>query len=306
MFKGVLEEYRVAYIGRGNMESTAEQAVYKLSLILKRLNKNYGVQFEEGGFKGLSAPVLLRWYASMTSDGLEMSTRNNYVTLLNPFLSWATDMEYIVPELGKKPVYNVLSVGKLPKEDSIPEEERTVKAFIPEQVKMLMTQMTGRNKVRDRAIIALLVASGLRVSELCSLNLSSVLDQPRGTIYLRRKGGSWKHTEIADFCYKYIEEYLSTRDLSDHDAPLFLTKYGCRCNRKQIWEVIAEKEKSLGLKTGVHILRHTTLSNVEKKGGASVARDIANHSSFAMTNKYSHTTAEERASAINQLDWNDL
>ena len=255
---------------------------------------------------GVKPKTLSKWYADMVANGLKMSTRNNYVNMLNPFLSWAVDMEYLDADPGKKPIHQVLKVGKLPREDEIPEEERRQKALTEEQVRLLFSQMPGKYKARDRAILALFLASGIRVSELCSLNVSSVVGQPRGTIYLRRKGGAWKHTQVADFCYKYIEEYLSTRHVSDENDPLFVSDRGNRCSRQLIWAIIAYKERMLNLPTGVHLLRHTTLSNVEKKGGASITRDLANHSSFATTNRYVHTTPEERSAAINSLDWCDL
>lgn len=308
MFSGVLGEYRVHYIGIGNMPTTADQVIDKLTRFLRQFHERYGVAMEDGMITGLTPRVLHRWYDQMTLDDIKMTTKNNYVALLNPFLAWAVENEYLENPPSKKDIYAVLALRRLPREDEIPEEERKPKAYTTEQVRMLMRDMGGRNKVRDRAILALLLASGLRVSELCSLTIASVFDQPRGTIYLRRKGGAWKRTEAADFCYKYIEEYLrqSGRDLSDRQQPLFVTSRGTPCNRQQIWDVLSRKEKALGLTTGVHILRHTTLSAVEKKGGAGVARDVANHATIAMTNRYDHTTAEERASALNRLDWADL
>lgn len=305
MFGHVLDEYRIIYIGRGNMPTTADQAVYKIGVILAALHRDYGVCFEEGKFTGITPQVLLRWYAGMVSRELKMATRNNYVLLLNPFLSWAVDMEYLESP-GRKPIYEVLKSGKLPKEEEIPEEQRKEKSFTVDQVRMLMNSISGMNASRDRAIVALFLASGLRVSELCSLTLRSVLEQERGTLYVKRKGGAWKHTEVSDFFYKYLDEYLDSRDLSDLSQPLFLTIRGTPCNRQQIWDVISRKEKALGITSGVHILRHTTLSNLEKKGGASITRDVANHSSFATTNRYVHTSHEERLEAINSLDWNDL
>ena len=302
MIEEILTEYRVMYIGLGNMPSSADQACEKLLRIMKKMD----VHFTNGKLIGIRPRTLSKWYSEMVVSGLKMSTRNNYVALLNPFLSWAVDMEYLEEGDGKKPIYQVLKAGKLPREEETPEGERRAKAFTEEEVRSLLREMPGRNKIRDRAILALFLASGIRVSELCSLNLSSVIDQPRGTIYLKRKGGMWKHTEVSDFFYKHLDEYLKTRDLSDHDAPLFLTSQGVRCNRNQLWRVISYKEKALGLETGVHILRHTTLSNLEKKGGASITRDIANHSSFSMTNRYTHTTEDERRRAINSLDWCDL
>ena len=53
-----------------------------------------------------------------------------------------------------------------------------------------MNKMPGRNKLRDRAICALILESGMRVSELCALTIGDVLDGERGKIYCRRKGAA--------------------------------------------------------------------------------------------------------------------
>lgn len=307
MFQSILEKYRITYLGEGNMPSTADQMVEKLNRIFRILYSEHGVTIEDGRIEGLNAAVLGDWYDSMTVAGLKVSTRNNYVALLNPFLHWGVQRRVIMkdPE-DEEPIYKVLTMKRLPKEEEIPIEQRKPKALTEEQVRLLMNEMPGKNKKRDRAILALFLASGIRVSELCSLNLSSVLDQPHGLIYLKRKGGAWKHTEVAEFFYKYLDIYLEGRDLSDRSQPLFLTTQNTRCNRRQILKTFSDKEHLLGLPTGMHILRHTTLSNLEKKGGASITRDVANHSSFSMTNRYTHTTSEERSAAINHLDWCDL
>ena len=161
----------------------------------------------------------------------------------------------------------------------------------------------SNNKVRDRAIIALFLASGIRVSELCSLTIGSILDRPRGTIYLRRKGGAWKETEVADFAYAYIDKYLATRDLSDHSAPLFITRDGLPCNRTQVYKSLSHVQKRLDVATGPHALRHTFVSAVEKTGGGAVARDLANHKTLAITNRYDHSNHEQRSAAVNALPW---
>lgn len=311
MFSSMLEEYRIHYIGIGNMPTTADQVIEKISRFLSAFQREYGVVFDGEIITGLTPRILHRWYDQMTVSGLKMTTKNNYVNLLNPFLMWAVENEYLVCTPGSREIYNVLKVNRLPKEDEVPESERKQKFLTVDQVRLLMNGVGSRNKRRDSAILALFFASGLRVSELCGLTIGSVLSQERGTIYLRRKGGSWKHTEVADFCYKYIEAYLTEekskgRDITDMSAPLFLTERGTPCSRQQLWEVISNKEKRLGLPTGVHILRHTTISNAEKKGGAGVARDIANHATISMTNKYDHTTHAERSEALNRLDWADL
>ena len=67
-----------------------------------------------------------------------------------------------------------------------------------------------------------------------------------------------------------------------------------------------EKEKKLGMQTGVHILRHSFVSNIEKNAGAGAARDLANHKSLAITNRYDHTSPQDRREAVGKLDWGAL
>lgn len=309
MFTKILEQYRIDYLGKGNMTSSADQAYERLLRVLNNLYENYGVRIENDVFVGLTPKVLLQWNRQMTLDGKTMATKNAYIVTLNPFLKWLIINEYLVQErsdnhLSDIPIYSVLKAGKLPKENSIPIEERKTKSFTCDQIKSLMGCMSGRNAIRNRAILALFIYSGIRESELCSLTLASILSQPHGLMYLKRKGGLWQHTPIADAFYPYLDEYLSEREnTSDLTAPLFLSENGGFLTRVAVWKLISKAEKAAGLVSGVHILRHTVISNIDKNYSAGAARDIANHSSLVITNRYDHTTQEERLEAINSLDW---
>lgn len=304
----ILESYRLAYIGKENMATTAEQVVSDLRRILNRLIESYGVTVSDGRIHGVSGSVLLSWYESMVASGLAVTTRNKYVVLLNPFLRWAFNRGVLIADVqaGGDPIYAILKPARLPKEDAIPEHLRQRKFFTPQEARRFIEEMPGKQKQRDRAIVALFLASGFRAEELCSLNIGDISGD-RELIYLKRKGGEWKYAEVSPFCYAYIDEYLSTReDRNDMSAPLFLTSRGTRCNRKQLWKVLSEKEKALGLKSGLHILRHTFDTEVSSKSSPEIARDLSNHKSLAITNRYIHTTHEQRRDAVGRLSWADL
>jgi len=55
----------------------------------------------------------------------------------------------------------------------------------------------------------------------------------------------------------------------------------------------------LNLKTGVHIFRHTLLTAIDQSGGSALARDIGGHTSVQVTNRYVHSSMEERLEALN-------
>ena len=286
------------------LEKTVETGRDVLSRAFTMLEE-YGVRMEPRSISGLNGEVLQRWMNAFKRTHAP-ATVNLYVSMLNPFFRWAHIMtwgEDNTPYL-KADVSNVLHHVKLPDRDKIPEWERPKsKYYTDEQVHSLMMVKGSHNPLRDRAIIALFLASGIRVSELCSLTIGSILDRPRGTIYLRRKGGAWKETEVADFAYDYIDRYLDTRDCSDHGAPLFLTSKGLPCSPNQIWHSLSKVQKRLDIATGPHALRHTFISAAEKAGGGAVARDLANHKTLAITNRYDHSNREERLAAVNSLPW---
>lgn len=282
------------------LESTADHHVTTLTRIFRAL-ADFGVTIEEEAIPGLNGAALQRWFNSAKKT-LKPTTLNNYVVTLNPFLRWA---HTIYPDTIAD-FSNVLHTVRLPSYDQIPDEEKPKdKYYTQEEVARLLEipKHDSPLKKRDRAIIALFLATGLRVSELCQLTIGH-LNARHGYVRVRRKGGAIKDVDVAEFAYEFINAYLKTReDADDISAPLFVTTHGTACNRKQVYDSMCARQKACGIDKalGAHVFRHTCLSDVEKIGGGAIARDIANHRSMAITNRYAHTTAEQRHEAINAL-----
>ena len=277
-----------------------------LERIFKQLS-GFGVVLNEESIEGLSGAVLQRWLNAFKKDR-KPATINNYVVTLNPFLRWA---HTIYPEIAD--LSNVLKTVRLPSYDQIPEDQKPKEKYYSDaQIKELLKVPTPSHdsplKKRDRAIMALFLGSGLRVSELCQLKIKSLTDHGHGYVYVRRKGGAWKTTEVAEFVYEYIDAYLRTRpDSKDPEAYLFVTLDGNPCNRVQVYKSMKNRQKKVTgsdeLQKGCHTFRHTFVSSVEKIGGGAVARDLANHKSLTITNRYDHSTAAQRQDAVNALNY---
>lgn len=288
-------------------ESTVSHHAETLERIFRQL-ANFGVTLNEESIDGLSGAALQRWLNEYKKDH-KPSSVNNAVVTLNPFLRWA---HTIYPE-GVGDFGNILKTMRLPDPDKMPEEERPKeKYYSDEQVaELLKVPVPSRDstlKKRDRAIIAMFVGSGLRVSELCQLKIGSLTDHGHGYVYTKRKGGVWKTTEVSEFVYDHIERYLATRDdRNNPDAPLFVTLDGLPCNRVQIYKSMRTKQNKVtggeSLQKGCHTFRHTFVSSVEKIGGGAVARDLANHKTLAITNRYDHSSADQRRQAVDALNY---
>lgn len=285
---------------------TGDHAAECLNRILDALEQTYGVRisvdkisdaYSKHRIEGLDGDILQHWYNSF-AVGRKPATVNNYVCMLNPFLRWAHTLKIIPEDLS-----GVLHTVRLPDADSLPEDERPADKYLThEQAQMLLTTTTGYNRLRDRAVIALILYSGLRVSELCSLTVGMVQDRDK-PVTVKRKGGKYTPVVIGEGFWPYLDAYMRTRPDAKPEDPLFITTRGLPCNRKQIWRCLMLKQKAIGVATGPHALRHTFVSEVENTAGAGVARDCANHKSLAVTNRYDHTRISQRQDAVNGLMW---
>lgn len=287
-------------------ERTVQHHAETLERIFRRLT-DFGITLHEESIDGISGAALQRWFNALKKD-CKATTVNNYVTTLNPFLRWA---HTIYPE-GVGEFGNVLKTMRLPDYDKLPEEERPKEKYYSDaQIAAMLAPPKRKSddsqlKKRDRAIIAMFLASGLRASELSQLKIGSLTDHGHGYVYIRRKGGAWKTTEVAEFAYPYIETYLKTRkDRNDPSAPLFVTTHGTPCNPHQLYQSMRHRQEQVEgtehLQRGNHVFRHCFVSSVEKIGGGAVARDLANHKTLAITNRYDHSTADQRRVAVDAL-----
>ncbi|MFC1982927.1 tyrosine-type recombinase/integrase [Chloroflexota bacterium] len=159
-----------------------------------------------------SEPV--RWNASSSSalKPASPSTVNHYYRALNTFFSWLQSEGFITDN----PVAHI----KTPKV-----EQKVIQALASRDVQTLLNLLSSRTFLdsRNRAIVMILLDTGMRVSELASLRLSD-LDMNTGSILIRRgKGGKQRVVRIGATVQKTVWRYLTLYHRSNSDR-LFLTK----------------------------------------------------------------------------------
>lgn len=286
-------------------DATARQSGDKIDRILRDLSENFGVSIHDfcgdRCIEGLTPDVLNRWYISF-AQGRKMSTVNCYVCMLNGFLEWAQKSGYLE---SSRQLKGILKAGRIPSIKSLPKSQRPKDKYAShEQIQQLLNY-EGRNNLRDRAIIMLILSSGLRIEELCSLTVGDIRNSPVGEVEVKRKGGEYETVYISPAFYDYLSPYLETRGPLEDEDPLFMTTHGNPISPKQVYKALSKKQKDLDMATGPHALRHTFISETEKIGGVGVARDLANHKSIRVTNRYDHTNEQQRKTTVGQLNWMD-
>jgi integrase/recombinase XerD len=230
----------------------------------------------------------------MLSYQLNLKERNYANTTLARKVAAAKSFfKFMVAEgkLKENPTQNVASpnVGRaLPKPISVAQAFRLL-----EQPAKLSTPEAKR----DKAMLELLYASGVRVSELVSLNLGDIMDD--GYVRCFGKGHKERLIPIAPRATKAVEEYIKEARPqiahSDEEKALFLNRRGDRLTRQGFWQILKGYAKSAGLDEDVtpHTLRHSFATHM-LSGGADLrsVQELLGHANISTTQIYTHLTSE--------------
>ena len=160
------------------------------------------------------------------------------------------------------------------------------------------TKLSTPEAKRDEAMLKLLYASGMRVSELVSLNLVDV-DMEGGYVRCFGKGHKERRIPIAPRAVLAVKEYLQEArprlvQNSDERA-LFVNFRGERLTRQGFWQILKAYAKSAELDTEVtpHTLRHSFATHM-LSGGADLrsVQELLGHANISTTQVYTHLTSE--------------
>ncbi|MBI4296361.1 MAG: site-specific tyrosine recombinase XerD [Chloroflexi bacterium] len=151
---------------------------------------------------------------------------------------------------------------------------------------------------RDKAMLELLYASGMRVSELMSINLEDI-NLDAGQVRCFGKGSKERILPIHNRAIAAVRNYLShTRPSLAHNASekaLFLNQRGGRLTRQGFWQILKEyvKKANLGSDITPHTLRHSFATHM-LSGGADLrsVQELLGHANIATTQVYTHLTTE--------------
>lgn len=154
---------------------------------------------------------------------------------------------------------------------------------------------------RDRAMWELLYGSGLRVSELVSLDTSTV-DVEREWVRVRGKGGKEREVPLTSLCAAKLRAYLSLRgELHDREGnqdaeALFLNARGGRLSDRSVRRLLDSAQAESGVPSPVspHGLRHSFATHLLNNGADLRAiQSMLGHASLSTTQRYTHVSLEQ-------------
>lgn len=165
-----------------------------------------------------------------------------------------------------------------------------------EQARQLVESVTGNGPLdrRDRAILELFYASGLRLSELISARLEN-LSLEEGWIRVTGKGNKTRLTPVGGLAREAIEAYLTharpTLVKKKTQSHVFLSIRGTALTRERVWQIVKARAQEAGLGDHVHphLLRHSFATHLLNHGAdLRVIQEMLGHADIATTQIYTH------------------
>ncbi len=249
-------------------------------------------------FDQLELSHIRSWLANQQTTGASRSTLARRIVSMRAFTYWAASNGWIASDLGSQ-----LAIPKrvqhLPEVLNVADAELVIQSLITR----LAEEPTDLHR-RDLAMVEVLYATGIRVSELCGMDLGNI-DNSRNTVRVIGKGDKERVVPIGIPAMKALTDWITNGrpnlvNVSSGSA-VFLGSRGKRIDQRTAREVVYEAMKAVGSKMGPHGLRHTAATHL-LEGGADLrsVQEILGHSSLQTTQIYTHVSPERLRTAYKQ------
>lgn len=171
-----------------------------------------------------------------------------------------------------------------------------------DEIDLLLGQPGGDDPigVRDKAILELMYATGMRVSELCSLCINDLSDT---FVKVRGKGKKERIIPVGKKAIEAVDRYLMEYrgKAVEEGSPLFISSRGRRIDRMTVWKQVNMYAKKAGIRKRVspHTLRHSFATHL-LEGGADLRliQDMLGHEDIGTTDLYTHVTSSRMHQAF--------
>jgi len=239
--------------------------------------------------QGLAAPSDIRpsdvtgYLVELTSAGLAPRSRARLlsaVRMFHRFLMIEGYSEQNPASLIEAPK----TLRRLPEVLSGPEVERLLAAPVSEST----------IDIRDRAMLELLYATGLRVSELVSLRVHEV-NLSAGYLLTMGKGGKERVVPMGESARRALEHYLNMGRQNRGGNFIFLSRLGERMSRQAFWNIIKKRAIEAGILKNIspHTLRHSFATHLLENGAdLRSVQLMLGHADLSTTQIYTHVTRE--------------
>ncbi len=293
----VIEQYRRELsMRRGLSPHTVAAYTHEAESLLDFLNTSIGVGPDEPVDLGLLTLTDVRaWLAQSQAEGQARSSLARHSAAIRTFSSWLYRSGYTEADVAAR--------LKAPRADN-----ELPNVLTQDQARQLLNYAQARAAdedpvhVRDMAALELLYGAGLRVSELCALNIESL--QPNSTARVIGKGNKERVVPYGVPATRALMRYLIVRPMlaKKPTRALFLGVRGGRLDPRSMRDIVYRVAAQAGVpEISPHDLRHSAATHL-LEGGSDLrtVQEILGHNSLATTQRYTHVSAERLRQTFTQ------
>ena len=286
-FDGHLQAFLQALIGRGSSPHTIAAYRRDLEQFAAFLDKE-GLPWSE-----VDRRIARRYLAQMQRRNLAPASMARKLAAMRSFYAYLVRQK-VLPTHPLRSLATPKQPHRLPRYLSVEDTVTLLRAPDP---------ATPRG-LRDRAILELLYSSGLRVSELVSLDLGD-LDWSRRELRVRGKGGRHRIAVVGRPALRVVRSYIQQArpQLAKERScrAIFLNRLGGRLSDRSVRSLVSRYARQAGIKEAVtpHVLRHTFATHL-LEGGADlrIVQELLGHARLTTTQRYTHVSRKHLREAF--------
>ena len=171
----------------------------------------------------------------------------------------------------------------------------------------LLLQAAEESTARDRAIVALLLFTGLRMSEAAALHVADVrISARKGLVVVRSgKGDAYREVELNALVRAMLDEWVDARNkiARKGETSFFVSRTGDELSSRSIDLAVRRVEARARLELSAHVLRHTFVTGLVRAGNDLVlVAELAGHRRLETTRRYSLPSRADRQKAVSDLE----
>ena len=238
--------------------------------------------------------MIRSWIINLVESKIEALSINRKIACLRSFYKFLLRQEFI----SKDPMLKIRGL----------KTKKQLPSFVKEGDMMALLDHTdfdrGFSSIREKLVLELFYATGIRLSELISLKENQI-DLRNQTLKVIGKRNKERVIPFSKSIVPIINEYISIRNrdvqLKEHGF-LFVTDKGEPCYPMLIYRSIKTYlKKTSSEKQSPHVLRHTYATHLLNKGAEiNAVKDLLGHSSLAATQVYTHNSIEKLKKVFDQ------
>lgn len=276
--------------------------------------------FSEHTAKAYCSDILsyLVWMDEQSCEDVNFSKVREYLHFIQKFNYKKTTIARKIASLRTfyKYLYRERKIDNNPAMSlTNPKRPKSLPKFLtPDEVEQILnnTKIETPSGYRNRTILELLWATGMRISELSGLNFGD-LNLEQNEIRVFGKGSKERIILVTDRAKSYLERYIETaRDLipkgfptpkRDEDSPVFINNTGYRLQTKTVRNVINDVVEKINLPKHVtpHVFRHSFATHLIENGAdLRVVQELLGHASISNTQIYTHVSTQHLKDVYNQ------